>query len=72
MGMEVTAFTTSEKDRGDELKKLGADHLSHSTDLNSLKQQEGKFDVIFNTIFKEAPDQYRAYQRLLKKGGVFV
>lgn len=28
--------------------------------------------MIFNTIFKEAPEQYKAYQRLVKRGGVFV
>lgn len=72
MEMEVTAFTTSGSDRGEELKKLGADHISHSTDLKSLKGEEGKYDLICNTIFKEAPEQYMAYQRLVKNGGVFV
>lgn len=54
--MEVTAFTTSGKERGEELKKLGADHISHSTDLSILKQEEGKYDLLLNTIFKEAPE----------------
>ena len=40
LGMIVTAFTTSFH-REAEIKGLGASKLSHSTDLASLKKEEG-------------------------------
>ena len=56
MGMEVTAFTTNASSKEKELRQLGVDHISHSTDLESLKKQEGIYDIILNLIFLDLPD----------------
>jgi len=50
MGMEVTAFTTS-FNREKEMKSFGASKLSHSVDLESLKKEEGQYDIIVNTLY---------------------
>lgn len=52
MGMEVTAFTTSE-DRQKELKELGATELRHSTNLDKLRLEEGKYNLVLNTLSVE-------------------
>ena len=49
LGMRVTAFTTS-FDRADEFHRLGASDLSNSIDLESLKKEEGKYDLVINTL----------------------
>lgn len=72
LGMEVTAFTTSGNDRSDELKKMGADHIVNSSDLNVLKEEASKYDIILNTIFKDSPELYMAYQRLIQRNGVLI
>ena len=48
-GCEITAFTSS-LDKTDELKAMGADHVVNSRDLNALKAQRGKFDLILSTV----------------------
>jgi len=30
---------------------MGAEHISHSTDLKILKEEEGKYDIVLSTIF---------------------
>lgn len=52
MGLIVTAFTTS-IDRTEELFRLGASAVSHSTNIASLKGEEGKYDLVINTLFVE-------------------
>lgn len=49
LGMKVTAFTTS-FGRKDELLSFGASNLSSSIDLESLKKEEGKYDLVINTL----------------------
>ena len=48
-GCEITAFTSS-LDKTDELKAMGADHVVNSRDLDALKAQRGKFDLILSTV----------------------
>ena len=50
MGLEVTAFTTS-FEREKEILELGASRLSHSTNLEILSTEKGKYDIIVNTLF---------------------
>ncbi len=57
MGHKVTAFTTA-LNREQEFKALGADNISHSTDLKSLGSPEvlHKYALIVNTLFLEDKD----------------
>lgn len=48
-GCEITAFSSS-LDKTDELKAMGADHVVNSRDPESLKSQQGKFDLILSTV----------------------
>ncbi|MFT4020088.1 MAG: NAD(P)-dependent alcohol dehydrogenase [Acinetobacter sp.] len=48
-GCEITAFT-SNLDKTDELKAMGADHVVNSRDSEALKAQRGKFDLILSTV----------------------
>lgn len=48
-GCEITAFT-SNLDKTDELKAMGADHVVNSRDVASLKAQRGKFDLLLCTV----------------------
>lgn len=48
-GCEITAFT-SNLDKTDELKAMGADHIVNSRDSEALKAQTGKFDLILSTV----------------------
>lgn len=48
-GCEITAFT-SNLDKSDELKAMGADHIVNSRDADALKAQYGKFDLILSTV----------------------
>lgn len=71
MGMRVTAFTTR-LHTIDALRKLGAADASHSTDKESLKKEEGKYDVVLSTLYIEDPELYQLHQRLTKPGGVHI
>lgn len=51
---------------------LGATALSHSIDKQSLKTQEGNFDIVVNTLFVEDNEVYKAHQRLVAPGGVYI
>lgn len=48
-GCEITAFT-SNLNKADELKAMGADHVVNSRDTDALKAQRGKFDLILSTV----------------------
>ncbi|KAK0362000.1 hypothetical protein LTR94_021205 [Friedmanniomyces endolithicus] len=48
-GCEITAFT-SNLDKTEELKAMGADHVVNSRDVDALKTQRGKFDLILSTV----------------------
>ena len=48
-GCEITAFT-SNLDKTEELKAMGADHLVNSRDLQAIKSQRGKFDLLLSTV----------------------
>lgn len=48
-GCEVTAFTSSLA-KTDELKAMGADHVIDSRDLDAIKTQRGKFDLLLSTV----------------------
>ena len=48
-GCEITAFT-SNLDKTDELKAMGADHVVNSRDGAALKAQRGKLDLLLSTV----------------------
>lgn len=48
-GCEITAFT-SNLDKTDELKAMGADHVVNSRDSAALKAQKSKFDLLLSTV----------------------
>ncbi len=48
-GCEITAFT-SNLDKSEELKAMGADHVVNSRDTAALKAQRGKFDLLLSTV----------------------
>lgn len=48
-GCEVTAFT-SNLDKTEQLKGMGADHVINSKDPEALKALSGKFDLILSTV----------------------
>ena len=49
LGMTVTAFSST-PDKKDFVNSLGATHVTSSVDLKSLKEHEGKFDLVLNTL----------------------
>lgn len=48
-GCEITAFT-SNLDKTEELKAMGADHVVNSRDAEALKTQHAKFDLLLSTV----------------------
>ncbi|WP_447508059.1 NADPH-dependent aldehyde reductase Ahr [Acinetobacter lactucae] len=48
-GCEITAFS-SNPDKTDELKAMGADHVVNSRDTEAVKAQKGKFDLLLSTV----------------------
>lgn len=48
-GCEITAFT-SNLDKTDELKAMGADHVVNSRDAAALKALRGRFDLLLSTV----------------------
>lgn len=69
--MRVSAFTTKVNNI-ESLKSLGADDAQHSTNIEELRKNEGKYDVVVSTLFIEDPELYRLHQRLTKPGGVYL
>eukprot|EP00825_Cyclidium_porcatum_P011655 TRINITY_DN15_c0_g2_i11.p4 TRINITY_DN15_c0_g2~~TRINITY_DN15_c0_g2_i11.p4 ORF type:complete len:163 (+),score=42.35 TRINITY_DN15_c0_g2_i11:478-966(+) len=71
--MVVTAFTTSGATRSEELKKLGADFIADSKDLEKLKLEYGKYDLLLNCLYVEDnAEQFKEYQKCLKNDGTLV
>ena len=58
--MKVTGFT-SNKDKESEIKKYGADEVSSSVDLESLKKLAGTFDIVMTTIYIRNQEQLIAH-----------
>lgn len=48
-GCEITAFS-SNPDKSDEIKAMGADHVVNSRDNAALKAQRGQLDLILSTV----------------------
>lgn len=48
-GCEITAFS-SNPDKTEELKAMGADHVVNSRDTDVVKAQKGKFDLLLSTV----------------------
>lgn len=48
-GCEITAFS-SNPDKTEELKAMGADHVVNSRDSAAVKAQQGKFDLLLSTV----------------------
>ncbi len=48
-GCQITAFT-SNLDKTEELKQMGADEVVNSRDLAAIQAQKGKFDLILSTV----------------------
>lgn len=71
LGMEVTAFTTRLNNL-DSLRQLGANDAQHTTSIEELKKNEGKYDIVCSTLYIEDPTLYKLHQRLTKPGGVYI
>jgi uncharacterized zinc-type alcohol dehydrogenase-like protein len=50
LGMIVTAFTTKTQNP-EPYKKMGASFVEHSTDVEQLKKNVGKYDIVINTLY---------------------
>lgn len=73
LGMIVTAFTTSGNTRAEEFKKLGADHITDSKDLEQLKKEYGKYDLLLNCLYiNDIAEYFKEYQKCLKNDGTLV
>ncbi|WP_130803849.1 NADPH-dependent aldehyde reductase Ahr [Acinetobacter ihumii] len=67
-GCEITAFS-SNPDKTEELKAMGADHVVNSRDDAALKAQRGKFDLLLSTV--NVTLNWNAYLNTLAPNGVF-
>ena len=65
-GCEVTAFT-SNLDKTDELKAMGADHVVNSRDLTAIKAQRAQFDLVLCTV--NVSLEWKAYLNTLAPEG---
>jgi uncharacterized zinc-type alcohol dehydrogenase-like protein len=65
-GCEITAFT-SNLDKTDELKAMGADHVINSRDSAAIKKQQAKFDLLLSTV--NVSLDWRAYLATLAPHG---
>ena len=68
-GAEVTVISTSESKRAD-AQALGAHHFAVSRDAAAMKELQGKFDFILNTV--SAQHDYNEYLNLLTLNGTMV
>jgi uncharacterized zinc-type alcohol dehydrogenase-like protein len=68
-GAEVTMISTSASKEAD-ARKLGAHHFLLSTDGEQMKNYEGYFDVILNTV--SAKHEYRRFLDLLTLNGTMI
>ncbi|HET6633316.1 MAG TPA: NAD(P)-dependent alcohol dehydrogenase [Rhodanobacteraceae bacterium] len=69
MGAHVTVLSHSPGKREDALK-LGAEDFIATGDLDALKQNANRFDLILDTV--SAQHDYNAYLGLLKRNGTMV
>lgn len=65
-GCEITAFT-SNLDKTEELKTMGADHVINSRDDAAIKSQYGKFDLLLSTV--NVSLNWKAYLNTLAPNG---
>ncbi|MBC8112676.1 MAG: NAD(P)-dependent alcohol dehydrogenase, partial [Verrucomicrobia bacterium] len=68
-GAEVTVLSTSKSKENDALK-LGANHFAVTSEPDTMKNLQGTFDFILNTI--SAPHDYNQYLSLLTLNGTMV
>ena len=54
------------------MRKIGVSHVQSSIDLESLKSNEGKYDLVINNLFLDNEEIYKSYQHLTAIGGVYV
>ncbi|HJW27456.1 MAG TPA: NAD(P)-dependent alcohol dehydrogenase [Rhodocyclaceae bacterium] len=69
LGAHVVLFTTSPK-KIEDGKRLGADEVCVSTDLDQMAARAGTLDFILNTV--AAPHQLDPYLQLLKRDGTMT
>ena len=69
LGADVTMITTS-PEKGEDARKLGADHVLISTDAAAMKVAANRFDFILNTI--PVAHDVQPYLGLLRRGGTMV
>ena len=69
-GCEVTAFTTS-LDKNVEMEMLGAESVVSSKDLEALKAEKGKFDLVLNTLSVSDDEHFTAFVDLTKILGTY-
>jgi uncharacterized zinc-type alcohol dehydrogenase-like protein len=69
LGAHVVLFTTS-KSKVEDGKRLGADEVCISTDLDQMAARAGTLDFILNTV--AAPHQLDVYLQLLKRDGTMT
>eukprot|EP01017_Pseudomicrothorax_dubius_P004922 TRINITY_DN11121_c0_g2_i1.p1 TRINITY_DN11121_c0_g2~~TRINITY_DN11121_c0_g2_i1.p1 ORF type:complete len:377 (+),score=125.39 TRINITY_DN11121_c0_g2_i1:128-1258(+) len=73
LGYHITAFTTNPTEKGEEIRRMGAEEIAHSSNLEELAKLQGKFDVILNTAYYSKDSKlYNAWIALCRKGGAFV
>lgn len=68
-GAEVTVLSTSASKEAD-ARKLGAHHFAITKDAAQMKELQGKFDFILNTV--SAQHDYNEYLNLLTLNGTMV
>jgi len=70
-GCTVTALTTS-KGKEEFLKKLGADRVIIVTDEEALKNEVGKYNVLFNAAPTTTSEHFKKYLDLVDTQGFYV
>ena len=69
LGAEVTVLSTSSSKKTDS-EKLGAHHFVVTSDAEQVKEVNGSFDFIINTI--SAQHEYNFYLQMLKLDGTMI
>lgn len=71
LGYHVTAFSTN-LNRAAEYQKLGAHDTQHSTDVESLAKNAGKYSYVISTTFFNENDALKRHIALTRKSGTFT
>jgi D-arabinose 1-dehydrogenase-like Zn-dependent alcohol dehydrogenase len=71
MGYHVTAFSTN-LNRAEEYKKLGAHETLHSTDVATLDKNQSKFSYVISTTFFNENNILKKHINLTRKNGTFT